>query len=224
MENSTCRRPPEGVRTRPDSTLLNLPGLVSASSLDRHSDVPPSWNCAALAGRLVELSGADAPAVLTLSVALVRDAQQHGEPVAWMTTQESTFFPPDVAEHGVDLGALVVVRLPDVHAVPRAAATLARSGAFGLLVLDLGKDATVPMPLQARLVKLAQQRKTAVVCLTCKPSDTSSIGSMVSLRGEARRVKTSGDSFTCEVHVLKDKHRAPMWMHREEYRGPVGLR
>jgi recombination protein RecA len=202
---------------------LKVPGLIAASALEKRSEVPTSWSLAALAGRLVELSGLEAPAVLTLSVALVSDAQQAGEPVAWVTSEQSSFFPPDVAEHGIDLEALVVVRLGDAHAIPRAGVTLVRSGAFGLIVLDMGDNRTMPTPLEARLVKLSQQRKATVLCLTVKSPEDSSIGSMVSLRGTARRSDKATDSYTCEVHILKDKYRAPTWTHREEYRGPMGL-
>jgi len=210
---------------------LDLPGVVRASALDDHSSAQASWNSSSLAGRFVELSvseslsGSDrgSPAALTLSAALVLDAQKRGEPAAWVTSTTSTFFPPDVAEHGIDLDALVVVRLPDAAAIPRAGATLLRSGAFGLLVLDLGRNATMPTPLQARLVKLSQQRHATVLCLTVKSPEDSSIGSMVSLRGTAVGSCRKPGSYTCEVRILKDKHRAATWTHREEYRGPVGL-
>ena len=212
-------------RAAPD----HLPGLMPASALPNAASSPngvadaPAWSVAALAGRLVELSGADAPAALTVAVDLVLDAQRHGEPAAWVMARESTFFPPDVAEHGVDLAALVVARVPDAASIPRAASTLLRSGAFSLVVLDLGEEAAIPTPLQARLVKLAQGRSTAVVCLTIKPSDAASIGSLVSLRGEARRVETARGLFTCEVRIIKDKHQGPTWKHKEDYHGPVGL-
>src|SRR3972149_1334507 len=113
---------------------------------------------------------------------LLRGAQRQGEPAAWITREESTFYPPDMAEGGVDLDALVVVRVPGSLAVARAADRLVRSGGFGLVVLDLGVNAEIPTPLQSRLAGLAQKHHTALLCLTEKSSGAPSLGSLVSLR------------------------------------------
>ena len=88
-------------------------------------------------------------------MSLVLDAQCSAEPVAWVTRPGTTFFPPDVADNGIDLGGLAVVVVPSPTAVLRAADCLLRSGAFGLVVLDLysgsGEPAVeVPMPVQVR--------------------------------------------------------------------------
>ena len=144
-----------------------------------------SWRLAALAGRLAELSSREGAAGLTLAFSLVLDAQRAGEPVAWLTADASAFFPPDAARGGVDLDALVVVRLPAAGQLPRAAEHLARSGAFGLLVLDLGEAARVPVPMQMRLLGLARQHEAAVLFLTRKGGGDASLGSLVSLRAEA---------------------------------------
>ncbi len=183
----------------------------------------PQWNRAALSGRLTELSGEGGAAALTAAVGLVVDAQAQAEPVAWITLPASIFYPPDVADSGVDLDALAIVRVPDARGAGRAADRLARSGAFGLLVLDLGKHARVSIAQQGRLVGLAQKHDTAIVCITEKSSDTPSLGSMVSLRAEVVR-ETEGDHFRCRVKVLKDKRRGPGWSHVEVVRGPDGLR
>jgi hypothetical protein len=99
---------------------------------------PREWSYRACAGRLVELSGSHAAPLLSLAFVLVADAQRAGEPVAWIQGTDSTFFPPDAARNGVDLGALVVVRLAEPSARMRAAVRLLRSGAFGLVAMDLG--------------------------------------------------------------------------------------
>src|SRR5688572_2535589 len=80
-----------------------------------------SWGLAALRGRLVELSARGATATLTAAIEIVAEAQAQSEPVAWFTLPNGTFYPPDVAESGVDLAALVVVRAPDAVALARAA-------------------------------------------------------------------------------------------------------
>lgn len=198
--------------------------LVAAVKLGTSPTPRPSagWTLAAVAGRFVELSGSKAAATLTLAFGLILDAQQHGEPVAWITPRESCFYPPDAAEGGVDLEALVVVRVPDRRAVARAADRLLRSGAFGLVVLDLAA-AELPIPLQARLASLAHHHHTALVALTARSQDAPSLGSLISLRVVAARRRLAEDRFSCELTVLKDKRRGPTWSHREVCRGPAGL-
>jgi recombination protein RecA len=189
-----------------------------------------TWGLAALRGRLVELSARGASATLTTAMDIVVEAQTQHEPVAWLTLANGTFYPPDVAECGVDLAALVVVRTHDATAAARSAERLLRSGAFGLLVIDLGSGngAELSMQIQGRLVTLAQTHDAAVVCLTEKGNDSASIGSLVSLRAEALR--TRGDArgpangeFAVTVRVIKDKRRGPGWTQTIKRRGPAGL-
>jgi recombination protein RecA len=174
-----------------------------------------------LRGRLSEITSAGAGAAVTLAFRVLLDAQGAGEPVAWITTRRVCFFPPDAAESGADLEALAVVRVPSPPDILRAADMLARSGAFGLYVLDVG-PADVPMAAQSRLLGLAQKHDAAVLFLTKKGGP--SLGSLVSLRGEARRARTGPGAFSCELTVVKDKRRAPGWTHTEVCRGSTGLR
>ena len=99
-----------------------------------------------------------------------------------------------------------------------------RSGAFGLLVLDLGAGASLPLPAQTRLVGLAKQHDTALICITEKEGDRPSLGSLVSLRAHTARTRHERDRFRCEARVLKDKRRGPGWKHTEVCHGPDGLR
>jgi hypothetical protein len=214
---------------------------------------PREWSYRACAGRLVELSGTTAAPLLSLAFALVADAQRAGEPVAWIQGTDSTFFPPDAARTGVDLDALVVVRLAEASARMRAAVRLLRSGAFGLVAMDLspaayppqsarreaqtgppsaGREAQTGPPsarreaqaaLLSKLGQLAQHHDTAVCCLTVKRPEWASLGALVSLRGEALRRRTGEDRFACTVRALKDKRNAPGWTHEEAMRGAPGL-
>ncbi len=218
---------------------MRLRELLSSGSLRRgeiRSESTSSassdqlWTRGNLSGRLTEISGAGAVASLTAAIGLVLQTQYECDPVAWVTTPVQSFYPPDVSDFGVDLDALAVVRVPTPRNAARAAERLVRSGAFGLVVLDLGEGAYIPTALQGRLVSLAQKHDTAVVALTDKPTDTPSLGSMVSLRAEILREQvtpTAGEpraSFRCKVKVLKDKRRGPGWSHDEVVRGPAGLR
>jgi recombination protein RecA len=199
---------------------LDTPGVRRGLDAPR---VPNRWQLSAFSGRFGEISGDVAGASLTLVFRLIREAQEQGEAVAWVGRWQSTFYPPDVADAGVDLAALPVVRAPDVLAAARAADLLVRSGAFGLLVLDVGPGAVLPLPAQTRLVGLAKQYDTALICLTEKSVDRPSLGSLVSLRAHTEKTRPQRDRFNCEVRVLKDKRRGPGWKHTEVCRGPDGL-
>lgn len=180
------------------------------------------WNLTEVAGRLVEVSSSTASAALTLTFALVREAQEHGEPVGWVTSTETFFYPPDAARCGTDLAALVVVRLAERQSISRAGEKLLRSGGFGIIVLDLGA-ADIPMPLQTRLTGLAHRHHTALVCLTQKAAAAFSLGSLVSLRAHAGKKRAVDNRFACALRVLKDKRRGPTWNYEEFYTGPAGL-
>lgn len=181
------------------------------------------WNLDTLSGRLVELSSYGYSACVSSAVSIILQAQHRGEPAAWVAVGESTFYPPDAAQSGVDLGALPVVRVKDTGTAARAADKLLRSGAFAVVVLDLGRDSEIRVPAQGRLAGLAKKHHTALLCLTKKRSEAPSIGSLVSLRGETRVKKTGFDQFTWEIRVTKDKRHGPGWSHTGICRGPDGL-
>jgi len=183
------------------------------------------WGLDALRGRLIELSARGASATLTTAIDLVLEAQLASEPVVWIMLANGTFYPPDVAECGVDLAALVVIRVHDATGAARAAERVLRSGAFGMVVLDLGAAdrADMSMAHQGRLVTLAQAHDAAVICLTEKSTDTASLGSLVSLRVEALRTRTGSHDFDLTVRALKDKRRGPGWTRTLKARGPAGF-
>lgn len=189
------------------------------------SPAPGRWSRAALGSCLAELSGAAGAPSLTLACSLVREVQQQGEPAAWVTRPGSTFYPPDLADGGIDLAALPVIRLDDAGDRLRAADQLARSGAFGLLVLDLaGDDSGLPLAAQSRLSEQAIAHGALVLCLTIKTERQPSLGSLVTVRGQARRVRRGDGEYACRVEVLKDKRRGPGWTDEEHRRGPDGVR
>jgi recombination protein RecA len=184
---------------------------------------PVAWRLAAFRGRLSEVSGSHGCASLSLVFRLVLEAQRLAEPVVWIGRRESTFYPPDVAGVGIDLAALPVVWAPGTRPAASAADRLLRSGGFGLVVLDLGAEARMPVAFQTRLAGLAKKHGAALLCLTEKDGRSPSIGSLVSLRAETTRAERLEDRFRCEVQVLKDKRRGPGWKHAEVCLGPDGL-
>jgi recombination protein RecA len=150
------------------------------------------------------------------------EAQRRRAPAAWISVGRSSFYPPDMAENGVDLSALPVIWTADPTSAGRAADWLLRSSAFGLIIIDMQGGGRLPPGLQGRLVQLARKHRAALICLTGNAADP--MGSLVSLRAEASWEKTDPSRFLCEIHVLKDKRRGPGWKHTEVCRGPIGLR
>ena len=208
-------------------------------------DSPPErgWDLSTLTGRLCELTSSGRTPLLTAATALVLQAQQQGQPIAWIGVGDATFYPPDVAAWGVDLAALPVIRVRESRLAARAADHLLRSGAFGLVVLDLGAKANLPMAIQARLGGLVRKHNAVLLFLTRTSSrtgsrsssqadfrassqassHTSSLGSLVSLRAEGSTHRTAFHRFSWELHIVKDKQGGPGWRHSEECRGPDGL-
>jgi recombination protein RecA len=210
------------IEVRPVRPLLDA-SIERAALADVSVERAPHWNLAELVGRLSELCGWRASPVLSFALALVLDAQCSGENAAWITPKASSFFPPDAAENGVDLDALLVVRVKEAADAARAADIVARSGSFGLIVIDLGARAHVSMAILARLSGLARAHGAAIVFLTEKPREEASLGSLISLRADARFVASGTQAFTCELCIAKDKRRAGTWKHTEERHGPDGL-
>ncbi len=203
-----------------------IPASGTAPAAPRRRPVretPRAWNLSSLAGRLTEMSDSGAAPSLTAAAALILQAQQRGEPAAWIGFGNSIFFPPDFAEWGIDLEALPVIRVPDALAASRAADQLLRSGAFGLVVLDLKAEARMHMAIQSRLAALARKHHAALLCLTRKKRGTPSLGPLVSLHGEGTITRTAFSRFDWEIRMVKDKRGAPGWSHMESCRGTDGL-
>lgn len=200
-----------------------------ASELSEAEPSSPSpWRLPHLQGRLIECTGHGDTAVLTVTANLVRAAQHLAEPVAWISRRTSHAHPSDLAATGIDLDALPVVRVPDGHSAGRAADKLLRSGAFGLLVLDLGDGAHLPDPLLGRLVQLAGQHHTAVLCLTESAPAAPSLSSLISLRLDSHRHPDDGEPtdarrFRVGWRADKDKRCGPGWQRTEVVHGPAGL-
>lgn len=183
----------------------------------------PQWDLNYLQGRLVELSGNGNSAALTVASRLIFEAQEGDEPVAWVTNQDSIFFPPDFAGGGVDLSALPIVQTVSTEQCMKAADILLQSGSFGLLIIDIGKCAGIRLAVQTRLAGQARHHDTAVVLITYKAASAETLGSLVSLRVETQRKRVDFNQYHCTIKALKDKQRGPGWSYREEHCGPVGL-
>jgi recombination protein RecA len=185
-------------------------------------------------GRLVELSGVEGGACgrVTTAIAVLRHVQAEGDTAAWIQPDGGPLYPPDLADAGIDLDALVVVHVPGA-ALPhglcmglcKAAELLLRSSAFGLVVVD-GTAASWPnAPTQAwlgRVLGLARQHGSRVLLLTEKPTHADSLGTLVGLRVESQRRREPGGGFVIEHHVIKNKSGSPLHVVLDRYRGPDG--
>lgn len=212
--------------------------MVSPKDID-----PRLFRASALAtpGRgtdpLVEVRGGVANATTSFAVATVVDAQRRDDVVVWMQPANGGLFPPDLAENGVDLAALVVVHVPvreeprsprvrqaASHDVPKAAELLLRSGAIDLLVLDWRPGSPPRGAWLVRLQALAREHDTRVLLLTDaqQPLDAG-CALVLRLEVERRRDQDAAGSFTIEAHVRRDKRNTtspPSPIRRD---GPAGL-
>lgn len=195
-------------------------------------------------GRLTEISGGAASARITTAVALVRQAQLEGETTVWIQPVLGPLFPPDLADSGVDLDALVVVHIPEERGpvgIARAAELLLRSGGYGLCVLDLSAPPRPAHPVpenmpsrpcppglrgnawQARLAGLARMHGSRVVLLTRSGARRDSLGPMIGLRVAPHRERRGPGVFAVRPDVLKHKGGSPCAPTWELRRGPWGL-
>ena len=194
----------------------------------------PCWSIGELSGRVCELqpdssqtqaaeSNTTSSALLTAAVRLMVQSQQRGDPAVWISAGPHLFFPPDLQANGVDLDAVVVVRLTDAPSAAQAADQLVRSGSFGIVVIDLvGFSALIPDAIIGRLSGLARTHDTAVLFL-CDHTEQSRLGSIISLRAQVRSRAASDGRYSMEITVTKDKKRGRSWRWTEGGNGPPGL-
>lgn len=183
------------------------------------------WSLQTLAGRLVEVTQRGAGTGMTWAAELLWQAQQQGEPTAWLCTGSRLPFAPDLIRYGLDLEACAVVRTADAQQAAVAADKLLRSGAFGLVVLDLGEQADIPTALLGRLTKLAQTHSATVLLLTESEAASAALGSLVSLRLLAERdVEERTGESRLRLTAIKDKRQGPGWSGNLTVQHPLGVR
>jgi len=179
--------------------------------------------------RLIEISGEHASARTTAAVSCVVEAQAQAELVAWVQPKDGALFPPDLDVAGVDLDSFVVIHVPHragPFALVRATEWLARSGAFGLMVIDL-TDALPPgssINWQGRLRARLRQYDGRIVLLTSNAHEDPSSGPLVGLRVEARRGPLHADRFEVHTHILKNKAGITADLSPMNHLAPSGLR
>jgi len=198
--------------------------MLARDLVGRHTEFSnETWGLDAVAGRFIEISGGSGTAVLTACARLLVQAQRRGALTAWIGGNTCSFFPPDFAAVGIDLAALPVVTVNDVKAACHVADTLLRSGAFGVIALNLGERSRIAFAVQTRLAGLAKKHHTALLLLTRRGPSEDTGGSLVSLRADTQKRRTAHDCFLCEISIRKDKRRVAGWNHAEMCSGTPGL-
>ncbi len=178
--------------------------------------------------RLVEISGDNRAFKRTVAVSALLQAQQQGETSAWIQYDGGTLYPPDLHVSGVDFRGLAVVQIPQKESpfsLFKAAELLLRSGAMGLVVVDLGeaKLRNTDTAWQGRLLSLSREHHCTVVLMTDKTSKVGSLGPLISLRIEPQWHRVSRGRFAVEYVYLKNKIGAPE-PPPQILRAPWGLR
>jgi hypothetical protein len=205
---------------------------VSASILSLKLPVPRGIPLAEQlpAGRLVEIVSHPTGAQMTTAVTCLRQAQAEGEPAAWVQPAGGSLYPPDLAESGIDLAALIVVHVPPragVHGLAKAAELLLRSGGFGMVVLDIttltdpSRQDRFGDAWQGRLLGLAREHGSWLLLLS-DGRRSGSLGPLVSLCIEPQRRRTARGRFAIEYHTRKDKSGSLYALAEEQRRGPWG--
>ncbi|MCS6797966.1 MAG: DNA recombination/repair protein RecA [Myxococcota bacterium] len=206
--------------------------VAPASRITADTHGVPEVLGAAVRGRLVEIRSPLPTGRLSVAVSCVIHAQADGEPCAWALRARAPLpHPPDLAARGVDLGALLFLLVPQeagAAGLGRAAEIVLRSGAVGLVVLDLvtaePHGASHPWPdaprratthaertadagelsegWQSRLAALARRHHSAVLLLTDGGTYT---GPLVSLRIAPRRARGCDTRLLVEPRVERDR-------------------
>lgn len=206
--------------------------VVKAARLlagEGNREVPGAWDFSDLRGQLIELSEEVPFGALTFTSELIAAAQLLGEPVGWISSRPSIFYPPDLAENGIDVSAVTVVSVADEREAVWVCDLLIRSGAFGFVIVDLEQGKRLSDAAMARLVHLCRRQRTTLLFLTIKRGGLASLSSLVTLRGVVRRRgplpegSARRPSFVCEITTVKDKRRTPGRKVTRIYDGPVGV-
>jgi recombination protein RecA len=223
---------------------LKLPSIEAVPLAEQLFPSAGAFAAALPAGRLIEIARTADGAQMTMAIACLRQAQMQAEPVAWVQRTGGALFPPDLVDSGIDLDALLVVHVGNgkgsEHDLAKAAELLLRSGAFGMVVIDLtavpvGASANVDsapsqqarngleLAVQSRLLGLAREHRCNVLLLSERGNRSGSLGPLVSLCIEPKRTRVGRGAFAIEPHARKDKSGLLCALAVEARRGPWGL-
>lgn len=183
-------------------------------------------------GRLIELAGGPTSASMTTAVQALLACQREGDPVAWIQPAGGDLYPPDLADAGIDLRALLVVHVPLAErrgaaraGVSKAAELILRTGAFGGVVIDMSRG---PRPRGdawlGRLASLSREHDARCVFLGPPSRGHGSLGPLVSIHLSPERERVRPFRYVLRASVLKDKSgHGPTLLGPRLYAGPEGM-
>ncbi len=180
-----------------------------------------AWRFENLVGILAEISQESACGAVSFVTEIILEAQGQNEPVAWVAGVSTTWYPPDLAQRGVDLGAVAVIRAGGEYESLTATEWLVRSGALGLVIVDVEGEWKATDASLGRIQKLADRSRCAVVFITRKRSQEPSLGSRISLRGCIGR--SGSEPFHIVINTVKNKKSNSSSRQGRQYHGPSGM-
>ena len=207
------------------SSLSSIHGVTRAIRLiapDEHSDRNP-FSFSALRGRLTEIAVESGTPAFSLLSILLKSAQRLEEPAVWVAAGATIFYPPDFSMNGVTIERLPVVWTSSRESALRATEHLLRSGAFGLIVVDLETPGELLPGRLGTLNRLASLQQIVVVFLNTRSNGQEGLGSLISLRLSVKLQHKGPNHFVCRVIATKDKQTPAGWVQEVPFRGTDGL-
>ncbi len=208
-------------------SALAIDNVFRASSLlePSSSDAKP-LELSRFQGQISELSAERGQAYINLVFDLIVEAQSRREPVAWIGDRPSIFYGPDARHRTIDWQAVALISLVSARDRARAADQLLRSGAFGLVIIDLA-GATAPHigdPLMHRLAQWSRRHTTATLFINDVTAESKALSPLLQRRVCARWSDVDAERLIATYTITKDKRQAPGAQIEEVYHGPMGLR
>lgn len=193
----------------------------------KYSPVKPrTFDLAGLTGKVVEFSGWNQSACLSLTIPLIIESQKGVKECAWILPAskrgESLFFPPDFNSAGIDCSRIPIIRSANVVDSFSIAEKLIRSGGFALVVLDLTEGKRVRASTVGRISSVAQRYQSLLLCLTRNPPGQPSLDPMIFIHVHVE-AQLNGGRYQVKATVQKDKTQSPGLQMKWIYETPIGL-
>ncbi len=141
--------------------------------------------------------------------------------MAWVGCSSLRPFVPDLLPWQLDLDAMAFLFPPRREQLGRAADVLLASGAFGGVLLDLGRQG-LPLPLLTRLAARCARHESCLIVLSEKPDDSPSVGVGISWRSGVHRERIGPNVFVLRWQGLKDRQGPARWAWHQSCRGVPG--
>jgi len=182
------------------------------------------WSWRALRGRIAHTWGQATSARATIAAPLMLHAQHHGALVAWVTSTRAIPYAPDLEAMGLDLDAIILVRLRSDEDALIAAERLMRSGAIGVMVVEVAQcSARTWGRRQPRIRRLQGLAEHHGACVIIGARRRIALGPLVAVEARVTRARTTA-GVCLELEFIKDKRAArAARLVQEVVDDPLGL-